>query len=46
MAQKTQSSPLGWLPWLLGAIILGAAALYLYNRSKKREEPRVEERKP
>jgi uncharacterized surface protein with fasciclin (FAS1) repeats len=55
MAQTTRSTGLGWLPWLLGALILGAAALYLYNRSKKSEEPRaryeearprVEERRP
>lgn len=45
MAQKTQSSPLGWLPWLLAALVIGAGALYLMTRRKKREEPRVEEKK-
>ncbi|BAI60441.1 hypothetical protein MCP_0369 [Methanocella paludicola SANAE] len=45
MAQKTQSSPLGWLPWLLAALVIGAGALYLMTRRKNREEPRVEEKK-
>jgi uncharacterized surface protein with fasciclin (FAS1) repeats len=45
LAQKTQSNSLGWLPWLLIALILVAGAVYLYMRSKKQEKPRVEERK-
>ncbi len=45
LAQKTQSNGLGWLPWLLIALILVAGAVYLYMRSKKQEKPRVEERK-
>lgn len=45
LAQKTQSRGLDWLPWLLAALLIGAGALYLMTRRKKREEPRVEERK-
>jgi uncharacterized surface protein with fasciclin (FAS1) repeats len=45
MAQKTESGALNWLPWLLLALVLVAAALYLMYRQKKHEKPRVEERK-
>lgn len=47
MAQMTRSTGLDWLPWLLLALVVGGAALYLLTR-KKREEtrPRAEERRP
>ena len=42
----TQSAPLSWLWWLVGAIIIAALAIYLLTRSKKKAPEKYEERKP
>jgi uncharacterized surface protein with fasciclin (FAS1) repeats len=44
--QSTQSAPLSWLWWLVGAIIIAALAVYLLTRSKKKAPEKYEQRKP